>query len=194
MNPTSLLTSAYRDSPLEDWYPAPYRELAAELAFDRARRRALLRYPLLLLRALRHAGPATSNDAGGASVTSVAGFESAEVLVGRVDARGRPRAGLPPLPAAFRPAWRARYLAADREEGEPRLAFFRGPGGLYLQGGSAALFEYELALARGARPLASPLPSPLASPPPSALATLPQDPCGAGAARRECVPSNARPA
>ncbi|MBL8967841.1 MAG: hypothetical protein JNG85_12615 [Spirochaetaceae bacterium] len=136
MFPSKLARAAYRDSPLEAWYPEPYRELAAELAFARSRRRSLLRYPLLLLRSLRRADPASG---------------SSDSLVGVIDGQGRGRAGLPPLPKTLLPRWKARYLAEGREEA-PLFACRRGPGGFYLSGGLSSLFEYELARARGLGP------------------------------------------
>lgn len=168
MKQSSLLHSAYRDSPLEAWYPEVYRELAAELAFARSRRRALLCYPLLLLRSLRR------SDQAAARAEESAGAAPSESLVGRIDDQGQARAGLPPLPAALLPLWRSRYLAEKRETPAPTFACRRGPGGVYLLGGTSAFFEYELARTKGARPGLSPR-------------------CD-GAALRECAPSRGRQA
>jgi hypothetical protein len=141
----------YSGAAEEPWCPPAHRELAAGLAFRRARRAGRWRRflgawlspgPLFapaLDRAARPRGPAAR-----------LGELPIELVVGICDRDGRCRRPLPGLRAGHRRAWMRFYLAGD-PGGYPALRVHAGPGGYYLDGDDPrAVIILEVLRAKGA--------------------------------------------
>lgn len=101
-------------------------------------------------------------------------------IAGIIDARGKFRDGIPPMPRKLIKAWRSAFAELRRgDEGQSRFVFRFVAGRPYLEGGSAALLRLELARARGelrvkgiasGAAVASPVPAAVASPVPQGAA------------------------